>query len=221
LPTQKQAELLQYRWPALDKQEMLPLLRKIATRYQDFPELRATDAFEFNNASGAALTHWYEVEPHEARPTIIHEILRPKPRFNAGVLGILPDKQLAEADQTLVEHLNSQQNFGIRSNIASLIYRYPTPAVEPQVTSFLDPSIGKLECAVQEPLLAYVLKVDPEGARPRLQEAMTARGQASLCATIHCSQKSHTSRTTVCFKTSRSGVWMIAIPRLLEMLQHT
>jgi hypothetical protein len=177
LPTQKQAELLQYRWPALDQQEMLPLLRKVATRYQDFPELRAMDAYEFNNASGAALTHWYEVDPDQARPTVIHEILRPKPRFNASVLGILPDKELPEADQTLVEHLNSQENFDVCSNIASLIHRYATPAVEPQVTSFLDPSIGKLACALQEPLLAYVLKVDREGARPRLETAMAARGE--------------------------------------------
>ena len=177
LPIEKQAELLQYRWPALDHEEMLPLLRKVATRYQDFQELQEMNAFQFNNASAAALTHWYEIAPDEARPIVIQEILRPKPRFNASVLGILPDKEMPEADQALAEHLNSQPNFDVRSNVASLIHRYASPAVEPQVTAFLDRSVGKLECAVQEPLLAYILKVDPEAARPRLEAALAARGE--------------------------------------------
>lgn len=115
--------------------------------------------------------------PDEARPTTVHEILRPKARFDASVLGILPDKELPEADQALADHLSSQQNYVVRSNVASLIHRYATPAVEPRVTTFLDQVLGKLECAVQEPLLAYVLKVDPEGARPRLEAALAARGE--------------------------------------------
>ena len=182
LVPQKQAELLQYRWNALDHQEMLPLLRKIAQRYQDFPQLREMNAFQFNNASAAALEHWYEMAPDEARPVIIQEILRPRPRFNASVLGILPDKELPDADQQLVAHLVSSSDFDVRSNLASLIQRYGTRAVEPDVLNFLDPVVGKLECAVQEPLLAYVLKIDPEAARPRLERAMAAKGEGfSAC----------------------------------------
>jgi hypothetical protein len=116
---------------------------KVATRYQDFPAVRKTDAYEFNNASGAALTHWYEVAPDQAWPMVIHEILRPKPRFNASVLGVLPGKELPQADQMLLEHLNSQKDFDVGSNIASLIHRYASRAIEPQVTSVLDPSIGQ------------------------------------------------------------------------------
>lgn len=177
LTPQKQAELMQYRWNALDHQEMLPLLRKIAQRYQDFPQLREMNAFQFNSASAAALEHWYEMAPDEARSVIVKEILRPRPRFNAKVLGILPGGELPEANRALVEHLGSSSDFDVRSNVASLIQRYGTHAVEPDVLNFLDPLVGKLECAVQEPLLAYVLKVDPEAARPRLEQAMAARGK--------------------------------------------
>jgi hypothetical protein len=177
LSPQKQAELFQYRWGALDHEEMLPLLRKIAQRYRDFPQLREINAFELNNASAAALEHWYETSPDEARPVVLHEILRPKPRFNASVLGILPDSELPEVDQALVEHLVSSQDFDVSSNIASLIQRYATAAIEPQIVNFLDPVVGKLACAVQEPLLAYLLKIDSEAARPRLDQAMAARGQ--------------------------------------------
>jgi hypothetical protein len=182
LPIEKQAELLQFRWSALDHQEMLPLLRKVAKRYQDFKQLREMNAYQFNNASAAAITHWYDVAPDEARPFIIQEVLRPKPRFNASVLGILTDQELPEADESLVEHLIASQGFDVQSNIASLIYRYATPAIEPRVTIFLDQVLGKVACAVQEPLLAYLLKVDAKSARPRLESAMAARGEGfSAC----------------------------------------
>src|SRR5260370_27344585 len=94
LPVEKRAELSQYRWSALDHKEMLPLLRKIATRYSDFSQLREIGAYEYNNTSAAALEHWYEMSPDEARPVGIQEMLRPEPRFNASVLGMLPDKEL-------------------------------------------------------------------------------------------------------------------------------
>jgi len=176
LPIEKQAELLEYRWPALDHKEMLPLLRKVAQRYQDFPQLREMNAYQFNNASAAALQHWYEVAPREARSVVIQEILRPKPRFDASVLGVLPDQELPDVDQPLIEHLTSQSDYQVRSNVSSLIQRYATRAVETQVLNFLDPVLGKFECAAQEPLLAYVLTVDSEAARPRLERAMAARG---------------------------------------------
>ena len=182
LPVGKQAELLQYRWEATDHQAMLPLVRKTAQRYQDFPELRAMDAYEYNNASAAALDHWYELDPAGARPAILKEILRPKPRFNAKVLGVLPDEQLPEVDQALVEHLRASHNYEISGNIASLIHRYATVSVEGAVTEQLDARLGKMECEVQQPLLAYLVKVSPETARPRLEAAIAARGEGfSAC----------------------------------------
>lgn len=177
LPTAKQAELLQYRWPALDHEEMLPLLRTLAQQYRDFPELREMNAYQSNNLSASALQHWYEMAPEEARSVVIQEILRPKPRFNASVLGILPDKDLPEVEQALVEHLSPHQNYEINANLASLIERYATSAIEARVTNFLDPILGKDACDVQNPLLAYILKVNPEGARPRIETAMAARGE--------------------------------------------
>ena len=177
LPVNKQAELLQYRWKALDHQAMLPLLKKVAERYQDFSMLREVNAWNFNNSSAAALEHWYEVDPDGARPAILREILRPRPRFDARVLGILPDKELPGAEQALAQHLGESENLDATGNLASLIHRYASAAVEAPVTVYLDARLGKLACAVQEPLLAYLLKVDPAGARPRLVEATERSGE--------------------------------------------
>jgi hypothetical protein len=63
------------------------------------------------------------------------------------------------------------------SNSASLIQRYATRAAEPKVVAFLDPVVGHLACAIQAPLLAYILKNDPKAARPLLERAMEARGK--------------------------------------------
>jgi hypothetical protein len=44
------------------------------------------------------------------------------------------------------------------------------------VTGYLDERLGKFACAIQEPLLAYLIKVDPSSARSRIAKAMEARG---------------------------------------------
>ena len=177
LPIEKQSELIEYRWASLDHEQMLPLLRTLAQRYRDFPEPREVHAYEFNNLAASALQHWYESAADEARPVVIQEILRPKPRFSIAVLGILPDKELPQVEQAVAERLDPQQSYEINAKLASLIERYATSAIEGRVTNFLDPVLGREACAVQEPLLAYVLKVDPEGARPRIEAAMAARGE--------------------------------------------
>jgi hypothetical protein len=58
-----------------------------------------------------------------------------------------------------------------------LIHRYATRAAEPKIIVFLDPEVGRLACAIQAPLLAYVLKNDPGAARPLLERAIDARGK--------------------------------------------
>ncbi len=169
LSSQEQYILLEFRWSTLDHEEMLPLLKRV--------EKKESDDMQSKLASAAALKRWYEMAPDEARPVVIQEIVRPKPRFSARTLGILPDKELPEADQPLVEHLTPSSDFWASSNSASLIHRYATRAAEPKVIAFLDPEVGKLACAIQAPLLAYVLKHDPEVVRPLLERAMEARGK--------------------------------------------
>jgi hypothetical protein len=114
------------------------------------------------------------LDPAGARPAIIAEISRPRPRFDARVLGILPDETLPEVDFTLAEYLAASHDSDGGSNLASLIARYATAAILPQITETLDPKIGKWACAVQNPLLAYVLRVNPAAARPRIEQAIAA-----------------------------------------------
>jgi len=177
LPSEAQNNLLTYRWDKIAGANMLPILRRYAQTYHDYPEMREVNANNSLQLGASALRHWYELDPAGARPAIIREITRPRPRFDARVLGILPDKTLPEVDFPLAEHLTASDDFEGLSNIASLIARYATDAILPQVTARLDPSLGKWACAVQEPLLAYILRVSPALAGPRIQAAVDARGK--------------------------------------------
>jgi len=177
LPLEAQNNLLTYRWDKIARPYMLPILRRYAQSYRDYPEMREVNAYNSLQLSASALRHWYELDPAGARSAIIGEIIRPRPRFDARVLGILPDKTLPEVDFPLAEHLTASDDFEGLSNIASLIARYATDAIIPQVTAKLDPSLGKWACAVQEPLLAFLLRVSPALARPRIEEAVTTRGK--------------------------------------------
>ncbi len=177
LPVESQKNLLTDRWDKIAGSNVLPILRRYAQSYRDYPEMRDVNAYNSLQLSASALQHWYELDPAGARPAIIREITRPRPRFGARVLGILPDETLPEVDFLLAEHLTASDDFEGLSNIASLIARYATDTILPQVTAKLDPSLGKWACAVQEPLLAYILRVSPALARPRIQSAVEARGK--------------------------------------------
>lgn len=184
LPTSVKNSLLNYGWNQIGSPAMLPLLKRYAESYTDFPEMRESNAYESLALSASALKHWYELDPAGARPAIIAEITRPRPRYGARVLGLLPDKTLPEVDMALAEHLAASQDLDGSSNLASLIARYSSDAILSQVTDKLDPLIGKWACAIQNPLLAYLLRVNPAAARPRIEQAIAARGaKFSACNT--------------------------------------
>ncbi len=164
LTPEQQASLFDYRWEHIKSHAVLPLLQKYSQH--DSPELAA-----------AAIRRWFEVDPVGARPAIISEISRPKPRFSARELGMLPDLTLPEVDQALADHLSGAEDFDTTSRVASLVARYATDAVLDQILRELDPGIGRFPCDVQNPLLAYVLRVDPKAAKARIKKSLAARGE--------------------------------------------
>ena len=177
LPLNEENALLSFRWDKIKSPALLPILKRYAQDYHDFPEMRELNAYNSLALSGSALRRWYELDPAGARPAIITEITRPRPRFGTGVLGLLPDETLPEVDFALAQHFRTSHDLDGSSNLASLIARYATAAILPQITENLDAHIGKWACAIQNPILAYVLRVSPASARPRIQQAIAARGE--------------------------------------------
>lgn len=177
LSLNEQNTLLSFRWEKIKSPALLPIVKRYAQSYRDFPEMRAEPASESLQLSGTALRRWYELDPAGARSAIINEISRPRPRYDARVLGLLPDKTLPEVDFVLAENFRASDDFDSKSNLASLIARYATDAILPQVIEQLDPKIGKWACNIQDPLLAYVLRVSPASARTLIEKALAARGE--------------------------------------------
>ena len=85
-----------------------------------------------------------------------------------------------------MDHLRGDRDFQRGSTLASLIARYATRASLPQVLQELDANIGKWACDIQNPLLGYVLRLDPESARPRIEKAIAAQRKNSATCDVLC-----------------------------------
>ncbi|MDP9267165.1 MAG: hypothetical protein M3P27_02425 [Acidobacteriota bacterium] len=175
LPLAEQNMLLTYRWDKVAGPAMLPILRRYAQNYKEGGNPQDPEGYQSRQLSASALQHWYELDPAGARPAIIREISKAQPRYDARVLGILPDKTLPEVEGLLAEHFVVSDDLVTSSRLASLIARYGSDAILPQVVGKIDPQIGKWACDIQSPALAYVLRVSPALARPRIEKALAAR----------------------------------------------
>jgi hypothetical protein len=64
---------------------------------------------------------------------------------------------------------------------ATLLHRYTTRATLPTVLPFIDQHLTEWPCNVQIPVLAYLLKVSPDGARPRVQQVLQKLSPPYYC----------------------------------------
>src|SRR5262249_47427315 len=101
LSSKQQAWLLEVRWDQIKSPAMLPLLKRYAE--SEFPDVPQEDRYDAPRRRMWVLRRWFELDPAGARPAIIHEIVRPNPRFSSRELGFLQDTTLPEADKPLAE----------------------------------------------------------------------------------------------------------------------
>jgi hypothetical protein len=184
LPIETRIGWLQSRWDDVKGDQWIPLLRRLASQYTDFPVPNEMHAYQSLEVSAVALTNWYELDPQDARPAVITEIERPKPRFSGETLGLLPDRILPEAEHAIAEHLVEATDYNTEANLAGLLFRYADPDVLPVVLPKIQHSVGTWACAPQKNALAYVLKVDQNAAKALVEHAINARGQTGCWHTV-------------------------------------
>jgi hypothetical protein len=148
------------------------LARRIAQRYEDFPELMEMKAFESLQVTGKALTEWYWLDPAGARPAVIAEIERPRPRYGSKVLGLLPDKTLPESEAIIARNFLAAENDTIQANALSLLARYGGGSSLPLILPVIEQRIGTWVCKPQAAALAFVLKTSAATARPLIERAL-------------------------------------------------
>ena len=161
LPSQTQQLLLENGWDRIRSPLMLPAVRHRAEA-----------------GDGPALLRWSELEPAAATEFIRKEIVRPQPRFSSYYLR-LPDASLP-ADQENQIAANFAGFASLRDDhdlvhSSTLLYRYATRAVLPTVLPLIDAKLTEWPCSIQVPVLAYLLKVSPEDAAPRIEAVVKAR----------------------------------------------
>jgi hypothetical protein len=169
LGTEKQRTWLEEQWPRIKDAAWLPTLRAIAAEYADYPVPNAPNvlpAYDYFKLSGDGLIRWYELDPEEARPAVLAEIVRQRPRYSANTLGMLPDKVLPNEEHAIAEHFLAAEGDAVEGNLASLLNRYADAAVLAEVLPKIKKKVGPWACIPEINAVAYVQRVDPEAAKP-------------------------------------------------------
>lgn len=164
LPNTSQKWLLTDGWDRIRSPLMLATVRRLA-----------------RNGDGHALLRWQELDPAQAEAFEQAEVMRPEPRFSSFCLRLphplLPveEKRLAtnfvELSQRYEQSMPTTMHYDL-VRLATLLHRYGTRAVLSTVLPAIDAHRSSWPCAVEYPVLAYLLKVSPDNAAPRVEEAV-------------------------------------------------
>ena len=161
LPADRQATILEHQWPTVAGPEILPALRRLV----DSPESAPASIPDL------ALRRLAQLAPDEARPLILREIRNPRRGATLKTLGSLPDRELPDLDEVLAANFEASH-----SEInAALVNRYATRKVAPRILASAGELIGRLACAQQNAVLAYVLRADEATGATLLDRAMSSR----------------------------------------------
>ena len=149
-----QEALLDTEWDHVRSPLMLPVVRRKAEA-----------------GNGDALLRWLELDPAPATVFMRGEVVRPMPRFSSLYLR-LPEESLPAQEQQIATNFVALNSAGDLVRSATVLHRYTTRATLPTVLPFVDQHLAEWPCAVQIPVLAYLLKVSPKDARPRVERIL-------------------------------------------------
>lgn len=163
-PSDSQEWLLTGGWSALSSPVMLPIVRRLA-----------------ESGNGRALLRWQELDPAGASVFEKAEVLCPTPRFSSFYLRLPQplrpeeEKQLADNFVELAQSYSLSKPTFMRDNLvrsATLLHRYGTSTTLAIVLPVIDAHRSGWPCAVEFPVLAYLLKVSSKDAAPRVEDAV-------------------------------------------------
>jgi hypothetical protein len=154
LSEETQAALVDTDWDHLRSPLMLSVVRRKA-----------------ETGDGHALLRWLELDPAAARAFMRQEIIRPAPGFSSLYLR-LPDESLPAQEQQIAVNFVALSAPEELVRTATLLHRYTTRATLPTVLPFIDQHLTEWPCTIQIPVLAYLLKVSPDEAYPRVEQVL-------------------------------------------------
>jgi hypothetical protein len=164
LPVEKQRSLIEYQWDSIANQAMLPVLRRLYEHPPDLNEIPSP-------FPGLAVLRIYQLSPEEGRQLVLDEIKRPDLRVRISVLGLLPDKELPQLEEIIVERAIRK----LDETSMALVSRYVSAAAWPQLRAAFDHRIGQMACAEQASLLSYFLRSDQNYGLEAIRKALRSR----------------------------------------------
>jgi hypothetical protein len=160
-PPQSQEWLLDEGWDRVRSPLMLPVVRGHAVA-----------------GDGQALLRWLELDPPAATAFIREEVVRTRPRFSSYYLR-LPDESLPDLEARIATNFVALRESEELARAATLVHRYASGAVLGTVLPFIDAKRAAWPCSIQVPVLAYLLKVSPADAEPRLRQSLGEANQGA------------------------------------------
>ena len=178
LPAQKQNSVLIYYWDQFKMPKMLPILRNIYARLEVSGQ--ANRKLELRDS---VLQRIYELAPAEGRNLLLAEIRRPEARVKDETLTLLTDKEIPEIEGLLLKRATGPGDADARRGL-HLLERYGTPKASKALQAAYKDRIGNLDCAVQQSLINYLLKQEPEMGSRMVGAALDARKQTECYKTV-------------------------------------
>jgi hypothetical protein len=176
LPQEQQANELRYNWDLLRSDAMLAALQTLARLPLKNPGSNLSTIYTTRELKSAALQRWYELDPEGARREILNQIGSASPSLTAAAISFLPKQSFPEFESIWAEAFLSTNDFEQEAVLASLLAHFGSGTATAMVASKLDAKVGEWACAPQAAALAYLVKFDPESARPFIKRAIDARG---------------------------------------------
>lgn len=178
LSEDQQWSLLMSFWERLAVPAMVAPLEQVATQ----PDMKQQMLRDL------ALRCLYELDPNEARPIFLQEIMHPHVdngmfTVKGETLGLLTDKTLPQFDQMLSARLGQKDSRTMGLD-AQLVARYSTKTILPQVKATYEKGLGQWDCVTEDGFVLYFLRVDPDYGVKRLAVAPSACMTNSLPAVI-------------------------------------
>ncbi len=176
--TPEQAEAFLQGWDAWGGEDFLPLVRK---------------AVQAPGFSFTALRILSKLRPEEARPCVIEDIQREKPRYlrpnavprlaNEPLLA-LPAGPIPELEPFFRKALAATKDEEDLNLILPAIDRYGTAALLPEVISVYQPNEGQWACELQNAALRFWIRMDRPAGLDALARALDARKETGCYHTV-------------------------------------
>jgi len=166
LPEKTRQELIEYRWPMIAGQEMLPVLLQFVSSPP--PPFLSNEAM----ARNAALKHIYEYDPVKGRELILLDLQNTKAQPALSLVKLIPTEQL---QPVVVEAIARIQKNDARELDYHLLELYGDVSALPGVKTVFNEHLGEWACDPQDAMLRYFLRVDPEFGTKAVQESLAAR----------------------------------------------